>query len=58
MGEQQGETREINAAADNDSWPYDPYWVEIDRPLEKLRLAAQAELTPHVNSEPNTPASN
>jgi hypothetical protein len=32
--------------------------VEIDRPLEKLRLAAQAELTPHVNSEPNTPASN
>jgi hypothetical protein len=58
MGEPQGETQENNAAADSSSWPYDPYWVEIDRPLEKLRLAAQAERTSQFNSLPNTPDRN
>jgi hypothetical protein len=58
MGDEQGQIRDSNASAEGDSWPYDPYWEEIDRPLEKLRLAAQAEFTAHVSSEPNTPASN
>jgi hypothetical protein len=55
MGDEQGLARDSNASAEGDSWPYDPYWVEIDRPLEKLRLAVQAERTSQVNSAPDTP---
>jgi hypothetical protein len=53
MGDEESQTRDSKAQADSDSWPYDPYWVEIDRPLERLRLAAQAERAPQVNSAPD-----